>query len=364
MMQNSGFLRTKEIIAITLILVGIKLSDSTPALLAQKAQNGFWLIPILSFICIFPSFLIMLYLLKKYNDKNLVELMEAITGKWIGKSIGLLLFLFAFFTTTLDSRNYIEQVKLLYFPPQSPTMVIFFVFIGVVFFGAKKGIEVIGFTSWISLAFIKASALLVVVLALGDLVIQRIFPIFGSGLPNILTEGVKKASMFAELFFLLIAYKATKATSMFVKGIIIASIITLFEITLFYFIYISIFDYNSVNKIAFPFQDLTQFIELGQFFTNIETMFMVFWLLAAFIKFIILIYLTTWIFGEIFAIRNFEPLLLPFSFLVIMIGLLPFNAVINELILRESLLTIMSPFFIILPYLLWGGTAWGKGDLK
>ncbi|WP_058309213.1 GerAB/ArcD/ProY family transporter [Gracilibacillus massiliensis] len=361
-MQNNGYLRIKEIAAMTLLLVGIKLSDSTPSLLAQEAQNGFWLIPLLSFICMFPGFLIMLYLLKKYRDKNLVELMEAITGKWIGKILGLFIFLFAFFTITLDSRNYIEQIKLLYFP-KSPTIVIFFIFIGIVFFGAKKGIEVIGETSWIFLTVIKISASLVILLSLGEIVMQRVFPIFGSGLFNIVTEGVKKASLFAELFFLLIAYKVTKSSSMFSKGIIIASIITIFEITLFYFVYITVFDYNSIGKIAFPFHDLTQFLNFGRFFTNIETLFMVFWLFAAFLKFIIFIYLATWIFGELFAIRNFEPLLLPFSFLVIMLGLLPFNAVINELILRETLLTIMSPFFIVLPYLLWG-IAWGKGDLK
>ncbi len=361
-MQNNGYLRIKEIIAMVLLLVGIKLSDSTPTLLAQKAQNGFWLIPLLSFICIFPGFLLMLYLLKKYQDKNLVELVETLTGKWIGKSIGLLLFLFAFFSLTLDSRNYIEQIKLLYFP-ESPTVMIFFLFIGIVFFGAKKGIEVIGITSWIFLPVIKVSAILVVMLVFGDMVFQRVFPIFGSGLPSILSEGVKKASIFAELFFLLIAYKVTKSTSMFPKGMIVASLLTILEMTIFYFIYISVFDYNSIEKIAFPFHDITQFINFGQFLTNIETIFMVFWLFAAFLKFIIFIYITTWIFGEIFAIRNFEPLLLPFCFLVIMIGLLPFNTVMNELVLRETLLTIMSPFFIILPYLLWG-IAWGKGDLK
>ncbi|SFL75058.1 spore germination protein (amino acid permease) [Gracilibacillus orientalis] len=361
-MQNKGFLRLKEILAMTLILVGIKLSDSTPALMAQKAQNGFWLIPLLSFICILPSFLIMLYLLKKYQDKNIVELLESLTGKWIGKCVGILLFIFAFLTLTLDSRNYIEQIKLLYFP-ESPTDLIYFVFIAVVFIGAKKGIEVIGFTSWITLFTIKAAFVLVLILIYGDIVVQRIFPIFGASLPVVLSEGVKKAGIFAELFFLLIAYQSAKRTSMFRKGILLASIIVLLEITIFYFVYASVFDYNSIKKIQFPFHDITQYINLGNFLTNIETIFMIFWLFAAFIKFIIFIYITTWIFGEIFAIRNFEPLLLPFSFLVIIIGLSPFNSVINELVFRETLLTIMSPFFIIFPFVLWI-IAWGKGDLK
>ncbi|MGN8648291.1 GerAB/ArcD/ProY family transporter [Gracilibacillus sp. HCP3S3_G5_1] len=362
MQQNKGFLRLKEILAMTLILVGMKLADSTPALMAQKAQNGFWMIPLISFICIFPSFLLLLYLLKKYQDKNILGVIEAITGKWIGKMIGFVLFLSAFLTLTLDSRNYVEQIKLLYFP-ESPTDIIFLIFMGVVFFGAKKGFEVIGYTSWMTLFIIKTSTFIVLMLMFGDLIIQRLFPIFGSGFTVILSEGVKKAAIFSELFFLLIAYQSAKRTSMFRKGIVIGSVISIIEITIFYMAYATIFDYNSIDKIHFPYHDITQLINLGDFLTNIETVFMVFWLLAAFLRFIIFIYISTWIFGEVFEIRNFEPLLLPFSFLAILIGLLPINSIINELIFHHTLIKYMTPFLIFLPVVLWI-IAWSKGDLK
>ncbi|ENH98468.1 spore germination protein [Gracilibacillus halophilus YIM-C55.5] len=361
-MQNQGFLQTKEIFAIVLMLVAIKAADSTPSLFAQKAQNGFWLIPIVSFVVIFPSFLLMIYLLKRFRDKNLMELIESILGKTIGKLISIIIFLFAFSTLTLDSRNYVEQIKVLYFP-ESPTIFIFFIFIGVSFFGAKKGIEVIGYTSWIALPIIKISFFTLIWLVLGSMVYERIFPIFGSGLPVILSEGVKKAAIFAELFFLLIAYKAAKEEAMFRKGAVVASIIAFLEIIAFYFIYITVFDYNSVEKIAFPFHDIAQYVQFGQFFTNIETLFMVFWLFAAYLKFIVFLYLIAWMFGTIFHIKNFEPLLLPLAYLVIIAGLLPFNSIYNEFVLRENLLMIMSPFFILLPFMLWFIALW-KGELK
>ncbi|WP_018933874.1 GerAB/ArcD/ProY family transporter [Gracilibacillus lacisalsi] len=361
-MQSHGFLRTKEIASIVLIFVAIKFADSTPTLLSQKAQNGFWIIPAISFIVIFPSFLVMLYLLKKYEDKHVVQLCEAITGKWLGKLIGLVFFLFAFSSMVFDARNYIEQVKMLYFP-ESPTDYIFFIFIIVAFFGAKRGFEVIGYTSRIALPVIKFSALLVILLIWEEVVTERVFPVFGSGLSIIATEGIIKASIFAELFFVLIAYKATKETKMFRKGAIIASIIALAELLLFYFIYITVFDYNSIEKIAFPFHDIIQRIEFGEFFTNIETIFMVFWLFAAYLKFIYFLYFSAWFFGAVFNIDNFEPLLLPLAFLVILIGLLPYNSAQTQLVYHEQLYTLMSPFFIFLPFLLWF-VAWLKGDLR
>ncbi|WP_163539658.1 endospore germination permease [Gracilibacillus sp. YIM 98692] len=361
-MGNRGYLRTQEIFAMALIIISIKLTDSTPSLLAQKGQNGFWLIPILSFALILPGFLLMIYLLKKYENKNLIELFESILGQWFGKLIGFILFLFAFFAMTLDSRNYVEQIKLLYFP-ETPSDLIFIIFFGIVFFGAKKGIEVIGFTSWISFFVLNFFTFLIIVLIWGDIVVERIYPIFGSGLDHLLNQGYQKAAMFSEIFFFLIAYQAAKQTEMFRKGIVIAFTYGFFLIILFYFIYVSVFDYNSIQKLAFPFHDITQYVNFGSFFTNIETIFMIFWLIAAYLKFMILLYAAGWIFGTIFNIQNFDPVLLPLAFLVVTIGLMPFNSIMNELVLRETLFMIMSPFFIFLPFLLWG-IALMKGDLR
>ncbi|RCW64590.1 GerAB/ArcD/ProY family transporter [Saliterribacillus persicus] len=361
-MLNNGSLKTREIVAILSLFLGMKLADSTPSLLAQKSQNGFWLVPILSFFILLPSFLLIMYLLKKYKDKNLIELMEAILGKWFGKALGLLFFTFVFLSLSLDSRNYVEQIKILYFP-ESPTKVIFFIFIGIAFFGAKKGIEVIGYTSWIAFPLIKFSVTLVFLLIFGKIIIQRIFPIFGSGIDILMLEGLQKASIFSEIFIILIAYTATKETKKFRHGVYLGSIFAFLEIILFYFIYTTVFDYNSIQKVAFPFHDITQYIQFGEFFTNIETIFMVFWLFAAYLRFIIFLYLITMIFGAIFEIKKFEPLLLPFSFLSIMIGLLPLNSISNELFLRETLFMIMSPFLILLPVLLWI-VALSKGELR
>src|SRR5690625_370146 len=292
--------------AVALIFVSLKATDSTPTLIAQKTQNATWIVPIISFLLILPSFLLMIYLLKKYNNKNLVELFEAVTGKWIGKLLGFVIFLFCMSALMFESRNYIDQIKVLYFP-NSPLEILFFLFIGVVFFGAKKGIEVIGFTAWISFPIIQFTAFVVIILISGEVILQRVFPIFGSGLGAVQTQGYSKAAIFGELFVLLIAYNATKESHMFRKGVLLAAFVSLFEIVIFYFVYITVFDYNSIQKAAFPFHDINQFISFGNFFTNIETVFMIFWLFAAFLKFIILIYFSAWIFGAIFNLKNFEP---------------------------------------------------------
>ncbi|MDL4839127.1 GerAB/ArcD/ProY family transporter [Aquibacillus rhizosphaerae] len=361
-MKDYKTLTTRDMFALVTLLIGIKFADTTPALLAQKGQNGFWLIPIVSFIVVIPSFLLLIYLLKKYKDKNLVELLETILGTFSGKLLGLIIFLLAYSTLIFDSRNYVEQIKLLYYP-QSPTLIIFGLFMLVAFFCAKRGFEVIGFTSWIGLPLIKFAVFLLALLVLREAVWNRIFPLFGSGLNIITMEGVKNSSIFMEFFLLTIAYTSFKDTKFFRRGSYLGSAFVVVEIVLFFLLYTIVFDYNSIGKIAFPFHEITQYINFGDYFTNIETFFMVFWLFGAFMRFIIFLYLITWIFGTVFNINEFEPLLLPFAFFTVMIGMLPENSIINEMVIRDVLLDVMTPLFVLFPFLLWF-IALCKGDLK
>ncbi|WP_112179064.1 MULTISPECIES: endospore germination permease [Paraliobacillus] len=361
-MHDQKTLKASEMFTMIGLFIGMKVTDTTPTLFAQKAQNAFWLIPIISFLVILPSFFLLIYLLKKAQNKNLMELIESLIGSKLGKTLGFLIFLSSFLLMCLDSRSYVEQIKLLYFPA-SPTTVLFFLFLCVVFFGAKKGLEVIGFTVKTSFLFIKLSALLLALLISVEIVWQRIFPIFGSGLSTILKEGALKGSIFSEFFLLTIAYTSFKDTKQFRIGTLFGVIFVIIEITFFFFVYATVFDYNSIEKASFPFHDITQYVQLGEYFANIETFFMVFWLLAGFLRFIIYIYLITWIFGAVFNISEFEPLILPFSFITLIIGMVPDNSVINELLFRDMLLNYVTPLFVLFPVILWI-VALSRGALK
>lgn len=361
-MHDQKTLKAGEMFALVSILIGVKLTDSTASLFAQKAQNAFWFVPIIAFLVMLPALLILIYLLKKFKNKNLIELCETILGKTLGKLLGILLFLSAFFLTALDTRNYVEQIQLLYFP-NSPTLFIFILLIIIIYFGAKKGIEVIGFTSRISLPFIKASILLLAGLILPQITWQRIFPIFGSGWTEVLTEGITKGAIFSEFFLLTIAYTSLQTTKQFRLGTYLGMVVVLIEITFFFFIYTTIFDYNSIEKISYPFYDITQYVDFGTFFTNIETFFMVFWLIALFLRYMILTYIIAWILGTIFHVHEFERLILPLSYLSITVGMLSDNAVINELLYRDRLLTYSTPLYVCFPFILWIVAKW-KGALK
>src|SRR5699024_9770311 len=136
-------------------------------------------------------FLILLYLLKKNNAKHLVDLCEILLGKSFGKILSLLIFLLGFCLSALDYRSYVNQIKLLYFE-KSSLLIIFILLIFISVFGAIRGIKVIGYTAKVFFPLLQFSLVLLIVLVFPSLIIERVYPIFGSGLDQVIHESVFK----------------------------------------------------------------------------------------------------------------------------------------------------------------------------
>lgn len=344
-MRVNTKLSTYEVFALTNILIALIITDSTPSIIAQNTKNAFWYVPLISFMIMLPPLLILLYLLSKYNAEHLVDLFEILLGKFLGKTFAFLIFIINFLLMAFDNRSYVEQIKILYFS-QSSSLIIFVFLTFVCVFGAIRGIKVIGYTAKILLPYIMISFAFLIILILPSIVPERILPIFGSGLSNVLEEGFLKGSLFSKFSLLLMIIPSVREPKAFYKGGLIGLLVSVVQIILFFFLYATFFDYNSVTSAPFHFHEITQYIRLGEFFTNIETFFLIFWLLAMFIRFILILYLISWLFGSIFNIKNFELLILPIGFLSMVVGLLPDNPSTTEMFFRDRLLNITTPFVI------------------
>lgn len=350
-MRINTKLTTYEICTLTIIFIGIKLTDTTPSLLSDSTQNAFWYIPLISFIVMFPFFLITLYLLNKYKADHLVDLLQILLGKTLGKALAFFIFIFSFFLSAFDFRSYVNQIELMYFDKSSIT-IIFALLIFISIFGAIRGIKVIGYTAKVFFPLFQISLALLVILVYPSLVFERIYPIFGSGLSNVMYEGIFKGSFFSSFILLMMILPVARKPENFYKGTIMGLIISVLQIVFLFLIYATFFDYKSIERVPYPFHDVALYIDLGSFFTNIETFFMTFWLFAVFIRFILLLYLNTWLFGATFDIDNFELLILPMGFLIMVIGLIPDNIIVNEFIYRNHLLNLNTIFLFIVPVIL------------
>lgn len=352
MKKLDGKIGLREFASVIMLTIGIKLTDMTPSLLFENGEQASWMVPLISSLIISIPVFFMLSLLKKYQDKGLIEVIYKITGKYIGAIIGVILFLILLVGTILNSRSYIDVISVMFFR----TTPIYFLYLSLMIasaFVAMRGFETIGRTAWLIIPFIKVVLYMLVIYVWEDLNITHLFPLGGPGLDQIFLQSLEFSSIFSELILIGCLFQFVRNYKSFKIGGFIGAVNAVFDIVLFIALYIMVFSYPSVNNITFPFQALTQSANVASVLDHTESIYLAFWAMSSVVHFSLYLYLTVAIFAYTLKLKEPEPLILPFAGFVLLMGLIPEN--LNQTIFatRENLLVLTSAFLLPLPILLW-----------
>jgi len=359
--QSRGKIGIREYVAIVILVVGVKLSDDTPAIFADFLKNALWMAPILiGLLSIIPIYLT-IKVITAYKNKNLHDVILHLFGRYMGNFLSCILLLGGLIALILDSAVYVDIIGTMYFT-ETPILLIYIVFMAVCAYGAKKGLEHIGSVSWLVLFYIKFSVLMAFILALMESRVPHIFPIFGPGYWEVVKTSTSHVSIFAEFFYMGLIAPYIANVKAFKKGTWIALVIIVVELTISYLLYIFVFDFEGLIFLDYPYQELIRLTRLG-FLTNIETFFFPFWIIASFIRFAVYLYLISLFLGGIFNIKNFEFMAPIIATIVVIFGMAPEAPTFTLLKMRELLLHSISPMFVFVPCLMWI-VAKLKGDLK
>lgn len=349
--HTKGKLGFREFLAIIIITFGTKLTDNTPTGLFNKVGSAAWITIIL--MCLLA--IIPIYLLTKvitaYQNQNLVDIIYHLLGKYVGFFVIFVLWLTETYSIVLSSSMYTDIIETMYFV-RTPTLYIYIILIGVAAYGAKKGLEFIGSTAWITLVGLNLALFVVLVLTfyLGRL--SYLFPILGNGIGEIIKEGASNASIFGEFLYLGFIVTSLRSNNVYRKGIWTGFLYVSFIFILSLIAYIILFDYVSIVHLNYPFHESIRYIQLG-FLTNVESLFLPFWLVASFIRFSFYLYISALLFGALFKINQFKYLVPSIAILIIFLGLIPEAPVFSLINFREKLVYISTPIFYFLPLLLW-----------
>ncbi|HLS61034.1 MAG TPA: endospore germination permease [Virgibacillus sp.] len=342
----------KELIAIIIITIGIKLTDDTPAILYQKLLNSAWIAPfIFAIVSIIPIYLL-IKVISTYASNNLVDVLMDLFGKQVGTFLLLVLWIILSTTIIVDSSVYAEIIGTMYFP-DTPKLAIYSLLMFVSAYAGKKGIEHIGSVAWFLLPYIKFSLLMALILTISLGNLDFIFPILGPGGWEVMKESTLKSSIYSDLIYICFLIPYMKNIRAFKKGTSFAVVILTIEMSISLFAYILLFDFETVRALNFPYQEVIRFLHIG-FLTNIEMFFFPFWLIATFIRFSIYLYMNALIFGNIFKIKDTGYIIPILATLVVTIGMIPDHATYTLFLFRSTYFNYLTPFFILFPCLLWG----------
>ncbi|OZM58702.1 hypothetical protein CIB95_03800 [Lottiidibacillus patelloidae] len=350
--EELGLIGRKELAAMVIISMGAKITDMTPTIIYQDTKNAGWMVPLLSGILFMSLFIIFIKVIEKYPNKGLYELTLEVFGKKIGYTLNLGFFAIIFCALIVDSRSHIDTIGTMYYP-STPIIIIYFIFIGTSFVVARKGLQVIGVVSWLVLPYLIGTLVLLLFLVFKDLQFLRIFPILGPGIDVVAKEAAIKLSIFSDTLFFALFIPLLKRDEKFKTASTIGLVYSIIQLTIFYAVYVALFDVIGIQRLMYPFHETTRFLSVGEYFTNTETFFMALWLVGVMVKFSFYLFIACFMFAKLFSIKQIRPLLLPFATLIIFLGIIPENPVEVGFLLRENLLHIASLYVAMYIVLIW-----------
>lgn len=351
MEKSIGKIGIREYVAIIILVIGVKLSDDTPSILVEPLGSAYWMAPLINGILSFIPIYLMIKVITIYKNKNLHDCILHLFGKYIGNCISTILLLFGIGALIVDSAVYVDIISTMYFT-KTPTLIIYAVLMTVSAYIAKKGLEHLGTISWLVLFYILNSLFVALLFSLQDINSHFLFPIFGPGVWDVIKGSSSHVSIYAEFFYMGLIAPYIVSAKAFKKGTLIGLSTVSILICFSFLIFLFVFDYEGLKMVNYPFHELIRLVRLG-FLTNVETFFFPFWVIATFIRFSFYLYLISLFFGGIFNIKNFEYLIPTIATITVILGMAPESPTFTIFTLRDALLKIISPVFLLFPCLLW-----------
>lgn len=348
-------LRTKigqsEAIALLVTAISTKVLLGYPAVMVNYGGEAAWMIIIFSGLITLGFFLLITKFIALFPEQSLPAAAEEVVGPYLGGLIVLIILSNWVFSVALTLRIFSETMLIVALP-ETPLSVIVVTLLLSAGIAAYLGFNTIARASYLAFPFTAGSILLMLLLTYPQWEFDYLFPLFGTGLDQILKYGALRSSDFRELnllfFFPLLFYPKQIRSIGMASVIISTAIFFLVVIT-----YLLSFPSTIENEPYLPLYMMARSVYLGRFIQRIELLFALFWVVSGLLWISLGFYGAAFLISQWLKLPDYRPLLLPVGILIFALAFLPANlpdASIwsNELTGNISFL----PNFTIIPLLL------------
>mgnify|MGYP000902438187 CR=1 FL=1 len=291
---------------------------TAPGISFNFARQDLWLSPLwaLSGAIAVP---LVLGLNRLYPDCGAVRACRYIIGRIPGWVVGGALWLFYLYISGIILREYGEFVVGA-FLSETPLVVVLGSLVLVCAFAVRGGVEIVGRFAELFLPAFLLLFLLIVLLIIPDLQITNMMPVLGEGLLPSMKGALVLQIWFSELSaaWFLLPFVSDRENAKKVLWITFGGIIlTLLLSNLVTLLLLG----ELTGGFSFPFLILARYIDLAEFFTHLEALFMAIWVLGAFVKVCVYFHITVIGAAEWLGLRDFRPIVFPFALLLTLFGI-------------------------------------------
>lgn len=166
--------------AIIINLVYAKAIGLTQGSMAREVGSDMWIATILSAIQGLLVMLLVVYVIKKLPDKDIIQHSEQLLGKWFSKFIAVLVFIFFLLAFGGIMATFVYHIKD-FFLPESPILIVVLAAVLIGVYGIFFGLEVISRMALLGVFSILCLNILILFGSHEDFDIRELLPILQSG---------------------------------------------------------------------------------------------------------------------------------------------------------------------------------------
>jgi spore germination protein KB len=291
---------------------------TAPGISFNFARQDIWLSPVWA-ICGLIAVPLALGLNRLQPDCSAVQACRNIFGRFPGWVVAGLLWLFFLYLGAIILREYGEFIVGAYLN-ETPLVIVLGSLVLVCALAVRGGVEIVGRFADLFLPSFLLLFLLIMLLIIPDLHITNMMPFLGDGLLPSLKGAVVLQIWFAELSlaWFLLPFVSDRDNAKKVLWITFGAII----LTLLLSNWVTLLLLGELTGgYSFPFLILARYIDLAEFFTHLESLFMAVWVLGAFVKVSVFFHVMTIGAAEWMGLRDFRPIVFPMALLLTLFGI-------------------------------------------
>lgn len=268
-------------------------------------------------------------LLKKFPGLDIIDISEFLGGKVFKNIIGTIFIAHFLITSSMLLRNFCESIKIIYYPMTGIVFILLF-FIIAICLANRLNFSATSKTNMIIVPIVLISIIFLFFANMDKFTPQRIFPILGDGLFNTFVLGIGNIYSLDGIVFIYLLPPLLKEPEKLKKISLISIGITLLYLILTVATLLFMFSFFVSTHEITPLYNATRYIEFGNFFQRLESVFLLIWMLAFACYLSIVSKFSMNIFQKITHIETTKPLVDIFGLLIFAIALIPNNYAISQ----------------------------------
>ncbi|TBL81148.1 GerAB/ArcD/ProY family transporter [Paenibacillus thalictri] len=361
MLDNGKISPRQFSVFVTLFIVGGSILY-VPSGLAHAVKQDAWISSIMEVVGGLALVVLYSALGSRFPNMTLAEYSEKLLGKWLGKGISLLYFMYFMFNTASFVRQIGDFLTTQIFP-DTPIMALHIVLFLLVVMGVRVGLEAFARASEIFFPWVVALFLILLVSISPQIQIQLIQPVFEEGVRPVAAAAVNSlGNPFLQLVLLLMLFPYVNRTKEARKSFLLGTMIGGLALILVTLLSILVLGSEITEINQFISYSLVKKINVGAFFQRIEAIMAIIWFISMYVKITICFYASTLSLAQTLQVRHYRALTYPLGMIILVLSLIVNENIVESNLQAEDWTSFSLPFGLIFPLLLLAASRFKKSE--